>query len=156
MLQESPQVADGDLVFRRFDPTNSSHWTVDEGRQNGGRLRAGAFRWDPEPSSSPSRFGCSVYQQSRLQQLNLSQNACLDDPGWQLASVDPGEVRALTRSTLPNSSSPFDVVQSPYPQGEEGAPLRDAAHADISHENPSRGISKWYSELAKRFSLVEC
>ena len=157
MLTSASRVADGDRVHRRFDPSNKSHWTADEGDPGQGRLRSGAFRWDSEPASATTaeHAGCSVYQQSKILSLGLSLRTCVDLPGWRLASIDPAEVRSLSRANLPNISSPFDVIQTPYPQGETGAPLRDAAHADICHEKPSRGISGWYSALAKQFSLSQ-
>lgn len=154
--QPRPYVAGGDIVYRRFDPSDHSHWTVDEGGQQQGRLRSGALRWDPEPEppASPTEAGCSVYQRSKLRHHKLVLSACLDHSTWRLASVDPADVRQLKREALPDMSSPFDTVESPYPRGEEGAPLRDAAHADIRHDMPGRGLSKWYSVLAKKFALV--
>lgn len=149
------QVADGDALYRRFDPADVHHWASDDSGI-GGRIRSGALVWDGMPTDeSPTAKGCSVYQSSKLAANDLPASACLERAGWALAAVDPVRVRAVTRVHVPELPSPFDSVEDEFPEGKDGAHARDAAHALIAHDHPLKGADRWYSELAKRFARVE-
>lgn len=146
------QIADGDLLFRRYDPTNNDHWTTDESG-SGGRVRSGALNWDPR-TVEPDKLECSVYQDSKLRSLGHDHTICIETAGWEVAASDAQQVRQLKRATVPEASSPFDAVEDEYPVGRQGAHERDAAHAAIVHALPLRGASRWYSALAATFAKV--
>lgn len=146
-------VGERELLYRRFDPRDESHWLFDEGGGEG-RLRSGALRWDAHTENGQSMKACSVYQRSVLWRNALRPAACLEARGWRLAGVVASDVRNLKRENLPGSKSPFDAVEDPYPSGVEDAHPRDAAHALIVHNFPGRGLNGWYRELARAFSVV--
>lgn len=141
-------VNDADVLLRRFNPKDESHWTVDEATGLG-RMRSGALRFDEEPAVGK---GCSVYQASILATRSLTRASCLELPDWRLAEITASAVRSLRREHKPEETSPFDAVQDPFPSGEEGAHARDAAHALITHTTRARGMSRWYKELAGAFA----
>lgn len=143
----------GDLVLRRFDPKNVSHWSSDDSGAPG-RLRASALRWDPSPEAAPVRKECSVYQQSKVLALGRGIEVCLEQEGWEIAGADPAAIRAVDRRGNPGPNSPFDVTEDEYPSGIEGAHERDAAHAAVGHPLPLSGANKWYSKLAMTFRRV--
>jgi hypothetical protein len=144
-------VPDGESLLRRFDPLDDTHWSADE---SGGkaRLRSGNFKWDPVPEDGPTMLGLSVYRLSKLQEVGLSAIDCLEHPTWDVAAIATETVRRVERSTVPPPSPrPFDAVEDEYPDGPEGAHLRDSAHALIVHELGLTKPDKWYRELAMRF-----
>lgn len=148
------QIADGDLLYRRFDPNDKNHWTTDDGGE-GGRLRSGALSWDPRASAGGTTLECSVYQRSKVHALGHDHTVCIERSGWEVAASDPERIRNVRRPTVPEVSSPFDAVEDEYPEGRNGAHIRDGAHAAIIHEAALKGASRWYSVLAGTFNRVE-
>jgi len=143
-------IPDGDLVFRRYDPTDPGHWTADEAG-GPGRLRSGNLKFDPEPLPVPLRMGCSAYQESKLVELGLALSDCLHDPDWALAEIDPKAIRETERVTIPDSPRPFDALEYELDPIEDGGHARTRAHASIVHALNLGAVDKWYRELAGRF-----
>jgi len=148
------QIADGDLLYRRFDPTDKNHWTVDDSGE-GGRLRSGALIWDVREAAEAAAMECSVYQESKVRALGHDHSVCIERAGWEVAASDPLDIRNARRPTVPEATSPFDAIEDEYPDGMDGAHARDAAHAAIVHPVPLSGASRWYSVLAGTFNKVE-
>ncbi len=143
-------IADGDFVYRRYDPTDPGHWTADEAG-GPGRLRSGNLKFDPEPDPEPLRMGCSTYQASKLHSLTMPLADCLHDHAWALAEIDPKAVRETERKTIPNSPKPFDAVEYELDPASDGGHDRTRAHASITHALELGAVDKWYRELAGRF-----
>jgi len=142
---------DDDLALRRFDPNEKKSWSFDEASKTE-RLRSGAFRFDAYEDGTA---GCSVYQRGALPRLELRVADCLEAPRTAMAAAAAEAIRAVKRANVPDAVSPFDVVEDPYPHGEEGVHARDGAHALILHRQDLPGNDKWYRELAKAFYRLE-
>jgi len=141
------------VVLRRFDPTDPIRCTLDEAGRPA-RLRSSAFKFDPDLEESPTRKECSVYQEEKLHAAGLGASDCIESerPGWHVALASVAEIKAFTRSNVPDPN-PFEVVEDPFPNGTSFAHPRDAAHANIIHDHPLRGADKWYRDLALAFKV---
>jgi hypothetical protein len=148
-MANGDSLPDQELVIRRFDPTNASHFTTDDAGLPA-RLRQSALRFDD--MGGPA--GCSVYQDSKLGSMGLARQDCVEatNAHWQLAGTTAGTVRSVKRVTVPNDN-PFDVVEDAYPEGLPAQHPRDGAHALVTHGPEVPGSDKWYQVLAFEFTV---
>ena len=147
----SAEVDDNDLLLRRFDPQKTENFTTDEAGLPS-RLRQSALFFD----ETPEAYECSVYQDSKLEQLGLQRADCIEAerPTWMLATATAAQVRSVKRATVPADPNPFSVLEDEYPRGREDIHPRDGAHAVIAHDKGVRGRDKWYTLAAAEFSVL--
>lgn len=135
-------------MVRRFRP-GTSDWK-DEGT---GRLSSGSFRFDPWDQGEGR--GCSVYDDDVLAEAGFPRTAALDDQFQELVAATAAEIRALRRQNLtPDTQVGLDVLEDPWPEGEEGAHPRDCAHALIYYPPEATGLARWKDLLAARMRPV--
>lgn len=146
MAESSPTEAEH-LLLRRFDPDDVDHYSFDE-RLGRKRFRSGAFRWDADETGPREYLGCSVHDDFLLEQASIARLKVVRAPYLYVAGAVADDVRAVGAP----DSSPFNAVQDPYPDGQQGAEEIDQAHALITR--PVRLKDKWMSRLALRFALV--
>jgi hypothetical protein len=151
MPEGAQSVPDAEYVIRRFDPDDDTHWTHDDAGRVG-RLRQSALRFQADQPDRPDERNCSVYQESKLVSLGLDKWGALEEerPHWGVAAITAQEAREFSRDRLP-APNPFDVVEDEFPDGQQGAHVRDGAHAAISFQLPVAGADKWCRDLALRF-----
>jgi hypothetical protein len=117
-----------------------------------GTLRSSALIFHADSENNPDERNCSVYEESKLLAVGLDRWGAVEEerPNWGVATIKTQDVREFSRDKLP-APNPFDVVEDAYPDGPDGAHVRDSAHAVISYSVPTPGADKWCRDLALRF-----
>jgi len=137
------RVADEDILLRRFNPAERSHYWFDQEGVGEKHFKSGGLSYKPD--------GFSVYQDSKLIVLAVERSVVLENPGWKIAGTTAAHVRSLERG----GKKLLDAIENPIPVDDEGDPVRNLAHALIVLPEGTNGsqISAWAKKLAKE--LVE-
>jgi hypothetical protein len=143
-MANGDRVPGNDLMLRRFDPSNKTHWWFDQAGTGEKHLRSGNLSYGAD--------GFSVYQDPKLAALELPREVVLEDLTWGIVGLTAGEIRELERG----ERKLLDVIEDEFPNGREDAPACDAAHAlivlpsDISKSQ----ISAWGKKLSENLEVV--